>query len=184
LTDAQGKLILDKVLETEFEMPPYGFKVRLKDYGRYRRFVKDRRLVSMQDYLNQSVFTPDTLIKELNLYEKQRSEFLKIVLEFEKRLLSASDTLNINLADQQITIPCKPPKTHLTHNYLLEVALRNNFISENEAKAMLWFRNGALHNQLPDLQKLVDLIDIETQKTQRYFLKGMEMYKDAIEKMG
>jgi hypothetical protein len=183
LTDAQGKLRLDNVLETEFEMPPYHFKVRLKDYGRYRRFVKDRRLVSMQDYLEQTTFTPDVLIKELNTYEKQRAELLKNVFTFEKRLLSSKDQFNINLADQQIVLKEDTQRTYLTHNYLLEVALRNNFISENEAKAMRWFRNGALHNQLPDLQKLENLIDIAEQKTQGYFLKGMGMYKKTIEKM-
>jgi hypothetical protein len=155
-----------------------------KDYGRYRRFVKDRRLVSMQDYLEQTTFTPDVLIKELNTYEKQRGELLKSVFIFEERLMSLKDQFNINVADQQVVLKEETQRTYLTHNYLLEVALRNNFISENEAKAMRWFRNGALHNQLPDLKNLENVIDIAEQKAQRYFLKGMEMYKKAIGKMG
>jgi hypothetical protein len=58
-------------------------QLKYKNYGDFRRFIKDRRMNNLMFYLSAEVIDKKELETELEKYDKARIEIFKIVSEFE-----------------------------------------------------------------------------------------------------
>src|SRR3984885_12720783 len=65
-------------------------EIKIKNYGGFRRFLKDRRLDSLLPYFPEKDIPREKLRWELEHYENERVEIFRIISEFEK--LCGNDT--------------------------------------------------------------------------------------------
>ena len=173
-------------------------KIKIKDFGRYRKYRNDRRLIretskdgksnsTIGDYLNKGNITPDDVQKELNLYDKQRGQFLDLCYKLEAKIKENKDTWGISEQDQlEYDKTKEPSKTHQLKDYygfdyLLKKAVDANFITKQRASILRWSRNAALHNQLPRLSELeAEGIDIGLIKNEKYFNEAINIANDIL----
>jgi uncharacterized membrane protein YjdF len=58
--------------------------MKIKHYGKFRKFMKDRRLGQLVQYFNVDEIKRDDLQTELDKYEKGRLKLMDTILQFEK----------------------------------------------------------------------------------------------------
>lgn len=122
--------------------------LRIRKFGEFRRFLKDRRLPTLFTYYRDPALERETIQTELESYQRARLQAFKRILEFEKMVASNCPPL----AQSDATANDKKPSRH-------EEVLRRWFThkqkdiepSEIEAKMhqMLVLRNAFFHNQYP-----------------------------------
>jgi hypothetical protein len=124
--------------------------IKIKDYGNFRRFLKDTRLDSLVDYYPEDKIARNRLVQELDIYERNRILVFEAIYNFEK----ACET-NVTLA--KLIADEKNKKGYLSHNLLIDEFLRI-FFPHKGSKVLLEIRNKLSHNQYPDKEIVKDIL--------------------------
>ncbi len=110
--------------------------MKLKNYGDFRRFLKDNRIKNLITYFPEKDITKEKLEKELEQYDKARIEVQKIILEFEKQ---CSERYNICIGDSD---------RYIDHKTILDKWQANN-LNNPDRDQMEDLRSSFMHNDYP-----------------------------------
>lgn len=167
--------------------------IHLRDYGRLRRFVKDRRLPNLLQHLRKNEdktnFSRERIAIELEIYDYHREMFCKKALDFEQKVYSKADN-----DDQLMELLSnkKGNKLYLDHKKLLEVVFSYLGISEFKnmmIKDIALLRNKLFHNQVPffsDAHPFNDLLENDKTvydsytQSEKIISNIMAIYNDLI----
>lgn len=123
-------------------------KIKIKDYGKFRRFLKDRRLNTLLEYFEKQNITRDELRTLLDTYERKRLFIFEKIAEFEKacekheHFAAKIDTL---LKTQGF----------IKHKHLLEIYTSYFQTTPETIQNINMIRNAFSHNQFPAKEKLL-----------------------------
>lgn len=119
-------------------------QLKIKNYGDFRRFVKDRRIPGLLKYLNseQKNITREILEKELSDYESHRIHIFQVFQEFEMTLFKKySQELKDILSDVNNDVS--------EHQKLLNLYAAKTNTDVRNLAPLAAIRNSYSHNELP-----------------------------------
>jgi hypothetical protein len=128
--------------------------LKLKNYGDFRRFLKDRRLESLMTYFDEEIVDRAVLEKELENYDAARIEMHKLVLDFEKEVI-----IKYSLDYETPEEPC------VNHEAVLNCFFQNNSVDPEKRELMENLRNRFSHNQYPDSEKFKEIIKLNNSRS-------------------
>jgi hypothetical protein len=125
-------------------------ELKLKNYGDFIRYTKDRRLNNLFHWIDESKIEMPLLQKELERYEEVRIAVAKIIHNFEKALFEKyrstfDDIFKANLLKKKN----ESNGSYVDHNEMLEVFFDKYAKYEQYKELMKSLRNGFSHNQYP-----------------------------------
>jgi hypothetical protein len=125
-------------------------ELKLKNYGNFIRYTKDRRLNNLFHWIDEPQIEMPLLQKELDKYEETRIAVSGIIHNFEKALFKKyrsafEDKFKANLLKKKN----ESDSSYVDHNEMLEVFFEKypDFVQYKEL--MKNIRNGFSHNQYP-----------------------------------
>lgn len=124
-----------KALPLEYYKTIIREHVQVKNYGDFRRFLKDRRIPGLLPYISVDEICYEALQRELEEYSISRGEFLDAMIKFEKTVI------------QKYGIRRESTKAYIDHRTILNCV---QGLSEEKKKQMNKFRNAFCHGQYPD----------------------------------
>jgi len=117
--------------------------IKIKNYGGFRRFLKDRRLDSLLTYLPGNVIERDHLEWQLSNYENKRIDIFKTIYEFEKACGE-----NVHYKKKIAELLIKPGRA--AHKHLMTKTIEIiPTISSTLQERLNKIRNAFSHNQFP-----------------------------------
>jgi len=148
LPDAEKGILSQSI---EIRLPLYNKFIiqkglKLKNYGDFRRFLKDRRLESLMPYFEEDDIDRSSLEKELEDYDTARIEIHRVVLDFESHVITMYQLNYLNPED-----PC------INHETILNCFFQND-PSDIRKQLMENIRNRFSHNEYPDFEKFKEII--------------------------
>ena len=116
--------------------------IKIKNYGDFRGFMKDRRIVGLLPFINSDEIQFEALQKELDFYKEARMAVFTRIFEFEKAVLNG-------------LFPGKTAK-YINHADILKKS-----IPEDDVRfcKILNLRNAFSHNNYPSYVLFKDFID-------------------------
>jgi len=116
--------------------------IKIKNYGDFRGFLKDRRIASLLPYIPDTQVQFEAIQRELEWFERVRIEAFQMIHQFEKRAIKAKNI--------------KADNGFIKHNQILL-----SLISETDKRfaAINNLRNAFCHSQYPDIATLPKPID-------------------------
>jgi hypothetical protein len=130
--------------------------LKIKNYGDFRRFMKDRRLPNLMFYYTDDVVDRADLERELDAYDKARIDIFRSVLQFEEVLLAldpAAKNYKIGTTQEKehgrllLYIHDKYPQCQLSlENMELMKNIRNTFSHNQYPAATLFASKMTVHN--------------------------------------
>jgi hypothetical protein len=134
--------------------------LKIKNYGDFRRFLKDRRLPNLMQYLEDSRIERVELEKELEAYQKVRIEIFQLVRNFEETALSQIPNLKEQIMNYRGMDKENQRKHPHEHNQIL-MAYFAYVQEEDKTQTVVNLRNAFAHNQYPDAGIYAQLVDIK-----------------------
>lgn len=126
--------------------------IKIKDYGKFRRFLKDRRLKNMLTYFNDDKVTRDELRAHLDVYERRRVGIFKAIYEFEQACGK-----NSGFKDEIGRLMQHPGR--VAHKHLTKKYQELKGLSAQAIQHLDMIRNAFAHNQFPAKDKIKDILD-------------------------
>lgn len=125
--------------------------MKIKDYGKFRKLLKDRRLPGLLSLWNKPVVMREGIRLELDNYQKYRLQVSAKVIEFERKIYDMDKTHfeSVRDADHGKVV---------SHYEYLQYLLDKGIIDNATKDIMLTIRNGFQHNQYP-MKAKVTIID-------------------------
>lgn len=125
-------------------------ELKLKNYGDFIRYTKDRRLNNLFHWLDEQELEMPLLQKELERYEETRIAVSRIIHYFEKALFEKYHSLFDNkFKENMLKKKSESDSSYVDHNEMLEVFFANYPKFEQYKVWMKNIRNGFSHNQYP-----------------------------------
>ncbi|PDS24838.1 type VI-B CRISPR-associated RNA-guided ribonuclease Cas13b [Flavobacterium branchiophilum] len=125
-----------------------GYQWTFKDYGRFKRFVKDKRLVDLSKYFETTIIPFDLLEYQIMEYDRIREKVFELVFKLEKAIFEKD-------SEGLITIELnKRPKDFNQVQfdvYLSWLQQKNISFSKNIVK---WSRNKFSHTEFPNFDSI------------------------------
>lgn len=126
--------------------------LKVKNYGDFRRFLKDKRLETLLPYYPQQTIDKAIIEKELEAYDKVRVNIHKIILDFEGTLFA-----------KHPDIPLRP------EGFIDFKAYMDKFFEQNpddpKKDLIVAIRNAFAHNQYPNFEDFENKIGELNQPT-------------------
>lgn len=142
----------------------YQDDLKFKNYGDFRRFLKDRRLDNLLPYFKEMRINRKVLEKELEQYDSVRPHVFKLIRDFEKEMF--------NKYQLELEKKINKKNQYIEHNAILEVFFEK-FQGFKEKKALMENLRGKFsHNQYPDSALFKDIIS--TNELDLILTKGNE----------
>jgi len=116
--------------------------MKIKDYGKFRRFLKDRRLPNLMAYYETEKVSKTALQEELYTYEVKRIAVLEAIFKLEE---TAFKKYNHHFE----TLRANDTGGIIQHKFYLEHLVNQNIIDQVGEKIMEQFRNKFSHNEYP-----------------------------------
>lgn len=129
-------------------------KVKIKDSGKVRKYLTDRRLTQLLSYLHEESIPSDYIEKELDAYDKIRIDIAENLLNFESRAVNLIPELTTALKNNRKT---SDSKSHIGYKEILDK------ISENPDMKLkaIDIRNAFNHNQYPTYSLFKNQVNIQ-----------------------
>lgn len=141
--DQQSFLATKTEEEKKIYLGQKGYQWTFKDYGRFKRFVKDKRLNGLATYFETTEIPFDLLEYQLMEYDKYREKILELVFNLEKTIYN-KDPLGIIKLDL-----IKRPKdfNQVQFDIFLNWLKTNNYSFDENI--INWGRNKFSHTEFP-----------------------------------
>lgn len=144
---------------------------KLRDYGAYRYFLKDRRLEGLLSYYdNNEPIAVETLQEELDYFERKKFTVLTNVYQLEDRLY------------QKHTEQFSQLLTNENESLKYRTILETFFPNEPKLQQLIDIRNKLLHNQFPK-DILVKGDYTKGKVTESLFKYGNDLYQNYLSKV-
>ncbi|MCB9261926.1 MAG: hypothetical protein H6607_06085 [Flavobacteriales bacterium] len=118
--------------------------LRRKNFGDFRRFMKDRRINDLLPYFNDSRIERGRVEAELTRYDELREDFAEILYRFEQNVIHNHKH---SFGDYFVN----HTKNYIGFLEVLEIYKNQRSVSDEEADMMRWIRNSFVHNQFPSI---------------------------------
>lgn len=143
--------LLYKSKVSPFEVKITEPKMKLKDYGKFRKLLKDRRLPGLFSLWNKAEVLRSEILTELDAYQICRISVSEAIIEFEKGLY------NLDMAYFD-TIKSADKGQVISHHHFLNYLRSKGEINEIEFNNMATLRNKFQHNQYPNSGEIVGVL--------------------------
>lgn len=116
-------------------------RIKIKNYGDFRRFLKDRRLNNLMFYFDSEVVERAAIERELDEYDRNRIRIFELIRAFEDKAAKRWPEL----------ARLRPEKTGAgLHQKFLDKYFASNQKNIPKAECMRNLRNSYFHNEFPD----------------------------------
>lgn len=116
-------------------------RIKVKNYGDFRRFLKDRRLNNLMFYFDNDVVERAAIEREVDEYDRNRIRIFELIRTFEDKAAKRWPEL----------ARLRPEKTGPSlHQKFLDRYFDSNPKRKHEADRMRNLRNSYFHNEFPD----------------------------------
>jgi hypothetical protein len=146
-----------------------GYQWKFKDYGRFRRFLKDKRLDGLSSYFETKEIPFDFLEYQIMEYDRIREKIFELIFKLEKAIFDKDPKGLINLELKE-----RPKDFNQVKFDIYIVWLENNNISFSK-DLIKWGRNTFLHSQFPDLKDFGNIEKITDDQ-----IDNFNYYKKAL----
>ncbi|PIB35793.1 hypothetical protein BFP72_10500 [Reichenbachiella sp. 5M10] len=117
-------------------------QLKVKNYGDFRSFLKDRRLYTLLPYISDEVVQFEAIQREFAAYHRSRESVFEKILSFEKTVIAQHNI--------------QPNKYgYIEHKDILDEAR----IPEEQYHQMIDIRNALCHGTYPNPEKFKDQVD-------------------------
>jgi hypothetical protein len=123
--------------------------LKIKNYGDFRRFLKDRRLPDLMPYLTDKRIEREQLEKELVMYQKVRIQVFKLVRAFEETALEEIEGLRTQIMNYRNGHTNAQGNIPHEHNQIL-MAYFAHVGEADQTDAVVKLRNAFAHNEYPE----------------------------------
>lgn len=147
-----------------------GYEWTLKDFGRFKRFVHDRRLAGIFAYLEPDYGTYDLLHFQLREYDRYREKIFELTFNLEQYLaenyLEEVKRKNSEEGDTAFN--------EVQFKIYLSILLEQGKISDEEYRLLKGIRNKYSHSEFPDYVDSIKMISEEAMNMfeERKYIKG------------
>jgi hypothetical protein len=146
-----------------------GFEWTVKDFGRFKRFVKDRRIPELSNYFEQKEAPFEFIEYQLQEYEKYRTKVFDKVFELEKWITDKPESFKrikeIELEErkklkEKSSLIFNEVQFNIYTGYLEKKGVYNGYKNEDSEKLKKFIetvRNKFSHNQFPFVENLITI---------------------------
>lgn len=125
---------------------------KIKEYGKFRKYLKDKRIVSLLSYFKESEIPKPDLDKQLKDYERSRHTLFEAIYYFEVAI--SKNTMFAEEINHEKTTQ----KTYVEHRKLLEWYLPASEENDILKKQLNNIRNKFSHNEYPDHNLMIPIL--------------------------
>lgn len=137
-------------------------KIKVKNYGDFRRFLKDRRLNNLMFYFGGQLLERATVEREIDEYDRNRIEIFRLIRSFENKAAKRWPEL----------AKLRPEKNGPSlHQQFLDKYFAANPKNKHQAESMRNIRNSYFHNEFPDKELFPELQYVEGTSLSARFLQ-------------
>lgn len=115
-----------------------------KDFGVFKKFIKDRRLPDLFEYYDNEEISLQQLKEELSQYNKYKDLILDKIFELEKHIIGKAN--NTELENEILN---QGKYNNVQHNPYLKYLKKRNLIDDSTFELLKTIRNKFSHNQFP-----------------------------------
>lgn len=121
----------------------------VKDFGRFKRFINDRRIPNLSGYFENKEVSFEFIKFQLKEYDKYREKIFQETFELEKKISE-------NHLDEIVSIEMERRKNgektffDVQFNVYEEFLRRKGILSEDEIKSLVHIRNNFSHSEFPN----------------------------------
>jgi len=146
-----------------------GFQWKFKDYGRFRRFLKDKRLVGLSEYFEVKEIPFEFLEYQMMEYDRVRDKVFELVFMLEKAIFEKDPNGIINIEMQERSGKKKTFDQVEFKTYLRWLEEKQIYFSKD---IIQWGRNKFSHSQFPKFENIQKITDEE--------IANFNYYKDVF----
>lgn len=148
-------------------------KLKIKDYGRLRRFMKDRRLDKLLDYYTKEDISREEIKAELDLYDRKRFTLFETIYDFE---IACGEHPGFK---KKITEHLQL-QSYIKHKTLLEIYNNIFTVDENTIQNLNMIRNAFAHNEVPQKSELKKISFPQSGFTETIASYALSKYEEMI----
>ena len=148
------ELTFQRIDKRTFQKKIYQKALKIKNYGDFRRFVKDRRLPNLMEYLKDERIERADLEKELEAYHNTRIEVFRIVQAFE--------TLVHTHLREDLQTNLRIPVGKSEHEGILWTYFEHEGMDKQAIERIKNLRNAFAHNQYPEAKFYAEQVGVDT----------------------
>jgi len=152
-----------------------GYQWTIKDFGRFKRFVHDRRLSEVLDYIDAPNATFDLLAYQLDEYDRYRVEIFQQTFDFEKAI-AIKHLDRVKHFDSIDKAGKKGKIAEVSFRVYLDVLKELKILATDEADLLKNVRNKFSHSEFPPFIKSLTKITSENIAS----FEANKFTKDAI----
>lgn len=167
------KLLIEKEKD-EYNSQKW-YQWTIKDFGRFKRFVKDRRIPNLSTYFENKNIPYDLLEYQLNEYDKYREKIFEVTFELEKYI---SNTDFENIKNIEFAKVGRPKGFFEIQFYVYQKWLENIKINYDE-KLINKCRNRFSHSEIPKINRIPKITQQEMDEFEAN--KQIKEYKSNLE---
>jgi hypothetical protein len=132
---------IDKHTET-YQKVIFQPNLKIKNYGDFRRFLKDRRLHELLAYVTNERIERSILEKELEEYERTRIRIFKTIMDFEKKVCT-------NYATELLSVEENADAHTSRYEKILKAYVLGSGDNQVDIEKLKIIRNKFYHNEYP-----------------------------------
>lgn len=145
-------------LETDEEIINYqgqkGYEWTIKDFGRFKRFINDRRIPGLSHYFEKNEIDFDLIKYQLTEYDKYRELVFKAIIELEQKIVS-KDFEGIKKLENKHR--SKKDFFEVQFCVYLEWLKNNNIYTDQQLDMIEIIRNKFSHSEFPYICGLIEI---------------------------
>lgn len=135
--------------EQQIYLGQKGYQWTFKDFGRFKRFIKDKRIPALTEYFEVKEIPFDLLEYQIKEYDRIREKIFELVFQLEKTIVEKDFE---NIKDFELN-DFRPKKKEIFNEVQFEVYLKwlenNIHIGNFDKKVLSWSRNKLSHSEFP-----------------------------------
>lgn len=137
-------------------------RIKVKNYGDFRRFLKDRRLNNLMFYFDDAMVDRIHIEREIDEYDRNRIKIFELVRAFEDKVVKRWPEM----------AKLRPAKGEPSlHQQILDKYFSAQPLHKNQAERMRNLRNSYFHNEFPDFALFPELRHMEDKSLSARILK-------------
>jgi hypothetical protein len=125
-----------------------GYQWTFKDFGRFKRFIKDKRIPNLSEYFEVKNIPFDLLEYQIKEYDRIRENIFELVFKLEKAIVEKDfeSIKNIELTKRSNS---SDKFNEVQFNIYINWLQENNYINSNNKDIINWGRKKFSHSEFP-----------------------------------
>ncbi|CAM3846842.1 MULTISPECIES: type VI-B CRISPR-associated RNA-guided ribonuclease Cas13b [Flavobacterium] len=179
-TKEKQDAFLQKVAEPEKQiyLGQKGYQWTIKDFGRFKRFIKDKRLPKLLDYFEEKEIPFDLLEYQIKEYDRIREKIFDLVFELEKSIVE-KDFEGIKKIEFEERPKKKEAFNEIQFKIYLKWLLENNYINDKSNNVLSLGRKKFSHSEFPFIHSIEKIT--ETKMADFEYYKHKKEYRSIAD---